>query len=77
MRARNEINIKEKFISKSIIDSKFTCEILDEYSQNNINFVKPKITGSAFITGEQELYLDEADPFPEGYKLNDTWPINN
>ena len=74
MRARNEIKVKEKFISKSIINSKFSCKIINEYTQNNINFIKPTITGSAFITGEQELFIDDNDPFPEGYKLNDTWP---
>ena len=74
MRARNEINVKEKFISKSIINSKFSCEIINEYTQNNINFIKPTITGSAYVTGEQELYVDDNDPYPEGYRLNDTWP---
>jgi proline racemase len=77
MRARNQININEKFISKSIINSKFICEIIKEYSYNNINYIKPTIKGSAFISGEQELYIDDSDPFPEGYKLNDTWPKNN
>ena len=77
MRARNEIAINEKFNSKSIIDSNFICEIEGEFKNNNINFIKPTITGSAFITGEQELYIDDADPFPEGYRLNDTWPVIN
>ena len=35
---------------------------------------KPLIKGSAFITGKQELYVSKNDPFPEGYRLNDTWP---
>ena len=34
----------------------------------------PSIKGSAFITGEQKMYISKDDPFPEGYKLNDTWP---
>jgi len=74
MRARNEIVINEKFFSKSIIDSNFICEIKGEFKNNNIDFIQPTIIGSAFITGEQEIYIDDADPFPEGYKLNDTWP---
>ena len=36
--------------------------------------IKPLIKGSAFITGKQELYVSKDDPFPEGYRLNDTWP---
>ena len=39
--------------------------------------IKPTIKGSAFITGEQILYKDEQDPFPQGYRLNDTWPEIN
>jgi len=34
------------------------------------------LKGSAFITGEQILYKDDEDPFPQGYRLNDTWPDN-
>ena len=36
--------------------------------------IRPNIKGSAFITGEQILYKDDQDPFPQGYRLNDTWP---
>ena len=42
--------------------------------KNNKNFSVPNIKGSAFVTGEQILYKDDRDPFPEGYRLNDTWP---
>ena len=45
-----------------------------EIQVDNKNCIIPQITGSAFITGEQKLYLDENDPFPQGYRLNDTWP---
>ena len=27
-------------------------------------------------TNEQEMYISDDDPFPEGYQLNDTWPTN-
>ena len=42
--------------------------------ESSLVMIKPNIKGSAFITGEQILYKDDLDPFPEGYKLNDTWP---
>jgi len=51
-------------------------EIGDEFIENNIRYIVPSIKGSAFITGQQELYVSSDDPFPEGYKLNDTWPQN-
>ncbi len=45
-----------------------------ENPKNNFKIVSDKKTGSAFITGKQSLYIDKDDPFPEGYRLNDTWP---
>ncbi|PPR49275.1 MAG: Trans-3-hydroxy-L-proline dehydratase [Alphaproteobacteria bacterium MarineAlpha5_Bin5] len=74
MYAKNEINVNEKFISKSIIGSTFESYISHQYSEENKTMIVPSIKGSAFITGEQEMYISNDDPFPEGYKLNDTWP---
>ena len=74
MKEKKEIDINESFISKSIIGSEFICRIENEFMENNTNYIIPSIRGSAFITGQQELYVSSDDPFPEGYKLNDTWP---
>jgi len=74
MREKNEIKLNETFISKSIIGSLFESKIVDEFVSNNKNMITPTIIGSAFITGKQELYLSKNDPFPRGYRLNDTWP---
>jgi len=74
MREKNEINVNEKFISRSIIGSRFESYIDKEFTSENKKMIIPSIKGSAFITGKQELYLSEDDPFPQGYRLNDTWP---
>ena len=71
---KNEIQINEEFISRSIIGSTFKASIEKEVLINNKNCIIPRITGSAFITGKQNLYIDKDDPYPEGYRLNDTWP---
>ena len=76
MYAKNEIKLNEKFISRSIIGSAFESYIVDEYIKENKQMIIPSIKGSAFITGEQVMYISEDDPFPQGYKLNDTWPKN-
>ena len=75
LRKKNQINIKEKIISQSIINSTFECFIESEIEENSKKMILPNIKGSAFITGEQILYLDDKDPFPQGYRLNDTWPL--
>ena len=74
MYAKNEIKLNEKFISRSIIGSTFESYIIEEYIEGNKKMIIPSIKGSAFITGEQKIYISKDDPFPEGYKLNDTWP---
>ena len=75
LRKKNQIDIGEKIISQSIIGSTFECFIESEIEENSKKMILPNIKGSAFITGEQVLYLDDKDPFPEGYRLNDTWPL--
>ena len=74
MRVKNEINVNEKFISRSIIGSRFETYIVEEFISNNKKMIIPSIKGSAFITGKQEMYVSDDDPFPKGYRLNDTWP---
>ena len=74
MKEKNEIQINQEFISESIIGSTFKASIEEEITINNKKCIIPRITGSAFITGKQNLYIDRDDPFPEGYRLNDTWP---
>ena len=76
MYTKNEINLNEKFISRSIIGSTFESYITSEYTEKNKKMIIPSIKGSAFITGEQEMYISGDDPFPEGYQINDTWPKN-
>ena len=74
MKEKNEIDVNEVFISRSIIGSTFDTKIKEEVISNGKKMIKPLIKGSAFITGKQELYVSKNDPFPEGYRLNDTWP---
>tara|TARA_Y100000590_G_scaffold459075_1_gene615172 strand:- start:848 stop:1870 length:1023 start_codon:yes stop_codon:yes gene_type:complete len=72
---KQQLNIKEKFISESILGTKFTCHLEKQIVFESINAVIPVIEGQAWITGEQKLYLDKDNPFQEGYRLSDTWPI--
>lgn len=34
----------------------------------------PRIKARAWITGTHQVLRDPADPWPEGYRLTDTWP---
>ena len=37
--------------------------------------IVPTVSGRAWITGTYQLTLDPGDPWPEGYRLGDTWPV--
>ncbi len=58
----------------SVIGSTFEGRIVSETTVGGRPAIVPAIRGSAWITGFNQLVLDPADPFPEGYVLSDTWP---
>jgi len=61
-------------IHESIIGSQFRGRILGETRVGGVAAIAPSIEGRAFITGYMNYLLDPADPWPEGYRLSDTWP---
>ena len=74
LHARGEMQIGETFTARSIIDSEFHGRIAETMVLGNIPAIIPEITGSAWITGTHQYMLDPDDPWPEGYRLSDTWP---
>ena len=62
------------FIGKSILDTQFECKVDDIQTKPKKNYIIPKISGSAWITGHHSYFVDQSDPFKQGYKLSDTWP---
>ena len=66
----------ERYIGRSIIESRFVGEIAGRTTVGNHAAIIPTITGRAWITGETTLMLDPADPWPGGYRISDTWPVD-
>ena len=64
----------ERFIGRSIIESRFTGRIEAETKLADRPAIIPSITGRAWITGTSTLMVDPDDPWPQGYKIADTWP---
>jgi proline racemase len=67
---RGAMRVGDTMTHASVIGSTFEGRIVAEAGEG----IVPAIRGSAFVTGRSELYVDERDPFPEGYLLSDTWP---
>ena len=74
LNAKGEMKKGDRMIGRSIIDSRFDCTIVDEVNIGNKNAIIPSIRGRAWITGTHQLMLDSDDPWPQGYRLTDTWP---
>ena len=60
----------DTYIGRSIIESRFSGRIEAVTPAGII----PSISGRAWITGQSTLMLDESDPWPDGYRISDTWP---
>ena len=59
----------------SIIGSEFQGQILGTTAVGGISAIRPQISGRAWVTGTHQHMLDPSDPWPEGYKVADTWPM--
>ena len=59
----------------SIIDSCFEGGIAGTTQVGAMVAIRPEISGRAWITGSHQHMLDPDDPWPEGYRLTDTWGI--
>jgi trans-L-3-hydroxyproline dehydratase len=74
LHAKGLMKTGESYIGRSVIDSKFEGRILAETTVGNHKAIIPQITGRAWISGHSTLMLDPDDPYPDGYKVSDTWP---
>jgi proline racemase len=64
----------DQLLARSIIDSEFLGCIEEEVLIGAIPGIRPSLTGRAWLTGKTVHRLDPSDPWPQGYRLSDTWP---
>ena len=74
LHARGEMQIGDSFVARSIIDSQFVGRIEAAAQVGDRPAIVPSITGRAWITGTHQVTVDPSDPWPEGYRIGDTWP---
>jgi proline racemase len=68
------MQVDEKLIGRSIINSRFEGQILGRTTVGGLDAIRPTISGQGWITGTHQYRLDPTDPWPEGYRISDTWP---
>ena len=74
LHAKGLLHEGQRYIGRSIIESRFIGEIVGTTVVGNHAAIIPTITGRAWITGQSTLMLDPDDPYPAGYRISDTWP---
>ncbi len=72
--AQGRMQVGDRYRARSIIGSEFACAIQSATSVGGRDAIVPTVSGRAWITGTHQLMLDPDDPWPEGYRLTDTWP---
>ena len=75
LHAKGQLAVGERFIGRSIIGSEFHCRIDSLTEVAGRPAIYPCLSGRAWITGTHQHLLDPSDPWPTGYRLSDTWPV--
>jgi proline racemase len=74
LHAKGQLGVGERFVGRSIIGSEFHCRVDSLTDLAGRSAIVPCLSGRAWITGTHQHLLDPSDPWPEGYRLSDTWP---
>ena len=73
LHARGKMAVGDSLTVESVIGSTFHGTIVGETSVGSKPAILPEISGRGWITGVHQHMLEPSDPWPEGYKLSDTW----
>lgn len=77
LHAKGEMGEGDRLTAVSLIGSTFAGRILGETEVGGRPAIRPEISGRGWITGLHQHLLDPADPWPEGYRLSDTWGVGS
>jgi len=73
LHARGIMKIGDRLTAQSVIGSTFSGTILGHTTVGDRAAIVPEISGRGWITGTHQHMLDPSDPWPQGYRLSDTW----
>ena len=75
MHTRGQIGGGVMLTAHSLIGSQFQGQIVETVTLGGKPAIVPEISGRGWITDTRQLLLDPSDPWPRGYRVNDTWPL--
>ncbi len=69
LHARGLLPLDTDFVNESLLGTHFVGRLVEVTEVAGVPAVVPTITGSAWLTGTSQQFLDERDPFPAGFLL--------
>ncbi|WP_134680337.1 trans-3-hydroxy-L-proline dehydratase [Paracoccus ravus] len=73
LHSRGQMSESDRLTAVSVIGSTFEGRIAGTTTVGNIPAILPEISGRGWITGIHQHMLDPSDPWPQGYRLSDSW----
>lgn len=67
--ARGKLRIDQPFVHESVIGSQFTGCAVGETRVGELDAIIPTVRGSAWITGLNTIFVNQNDPYPEGFRV--------
>lgn len=69
LHAQGRIGVGEEFVHQSILGTVFKSRIVEEGRVDGYPAIVPEVTGSAYLTGSHQFFIDSRDPLKEGFLL--------
>ncbi|MGC6402246.1 MAG: 4-hydroxyproline epimerase [Flavobacteriaceae bacterium] len=67
--AKGQLNVGDAFVHESIIGSQFAGRVEAAVSVGPHRGIIPSIAGQAYITGHNNILLDDSDPYVNGFQV--------
>ncbi len=67
--SRGEIGLHESKRFEGPLGTCFVGQAVAAEERNGVTYIRPRITGRAYITGYHKFVLDPEDPIPDGYRV--------
>jgi 4-hydroxyproline epimerase len=69
LHAKGRLRTGDRFVHESYIGSRFIGRVEAETTLGNFSAIVPSIEGTAWSTGFNQIWVDEADPFHGGFTV--------
>lgn len=67
--AKGRLKVGDRFVHESIIRSRFIGRVEARTQVGPYDAIIPSIEGSAWVTGFNTIFVDDAEPYPRGFQV--------